>query len=69
MSLLDQAKKVKTLRATKLEPSPEHIELALGWVHGEVTFNQISSVLGLHTNSLYTILAKSLKRYIQDKEI
>lgn len=57
MSLLDQAKKVP-LPKTVAQCSVEEIELAVGWLAGEVTAGQVREVAGTLTHP------KSIHRWV-----
>ena len=56
-TLLERARAVTQVRKTKATITPEHIELCIAWMTGEITFKQISTVLGKpdNGNALYFI--------------
>ena len=64
MTLLEKAKQIKTKHAKIGDISQEHMELALGWLKGEVIFTQISQVLFGKSGgtSVYIMLARALKK-------
>lgn len=64
-SLLKKAIKVGRKNNTTINITDEHIELALGWARGEVSYSQIKAVLGLvGPSTVYSFLASSLKKHI-----
>jgi len=65
-TFLERAKKVKTKKQNSTI-TEEYKELALAWAKDEVTFTQVGTSLGLQNNptSVYLMLARSLKKYIQ----
>jgi hypothetical protein len=61
MSLLDEAKKFGGKK--KREITPEKVELALGWLSGEVGISEVAKVLKIQTMSdAYIHMATALKR-------
>ena len=65
-SLLEKAKKVGRKNNTTRDITDEHVELALAWARGEISYSQIKNVLGLTAPStIYSFLAFSLQKYIQ----
>lgn len=65
----DNGYKSKSKGRTQVRITREHVELALAWVHGEVRYSQIMSVLDKEGSALYTILARSLKEYINHEKV
>lgn len=64
-SLLEQAKKVGRKNNKTQDITNEHIELALAWARGEVSYSQIKKVLKLTAPStIYSFLAYSLQKHI-----
>ena len=67
-SLLEKAKKVGRKNSYMQNISKEHIELALGWSKGEVSYSQIKAVLGLTVpSSVYSFLAFALRKHLEDQ--
>lgn len=68
-SLLEKAKKVGRKNNTTHDITYEHVELALAWARGEVSYSQIKKVLGLTVPStIYSFLAFSLRKHIENKK-
>lgn len=68
-SLLEKAKKVGRKNNTKPDITDEHVELALAWARGEVSYSQIKKVLGLTVPSTtYSFLAFSLRKHIENEK-
>jgi hypothetical protein len=65
MTLLEKAKKRKmSIRRDSIDITTEHIELAIAWAKGEVTYTQAAEAFGyVEKNSMqvYIILARSLR--------
>jgi ABC-type Fe3+-siderophore transport system permease subunit len=67
-SLLEKAKKVGRKNNTTQNITDEHVELALAWARGDVSYSQIKKVLGLTVPStIYSFLAFSLRKHIETK--
>lgn len=68
-SLLEKAKKVGRKNNTTQNITDEHIELALAWARGDVSYSQIKKVLGLTVPStIYSFLAFSLRKHIENEK-
>lgn len=68
-SLLEKAKKVGRKNNTTKDITDEHVELALAWARGEVSYSQIKKVLGLTVPStIYSFLAFSLRKHIENEK-
>ena len=68
-SLLEKAKKVGRKNNTTQDITDEHVELALAWARGEVSYSQIKKVLGLTVPStIYSFLAFSLRKHIENEK-
>ena len=55
MSLLEDAKKIKTRKNNTSKQTEERIEVSLAWLKGEVTTSQVAKVLGYNSSS-YNVL-------------
>jgi len=68
-SLLEKAKKVGRKNNTTQDITAEHVELALAWARGDVSYTQIKKALGLTVPStIYYFLALSLRKHIETKK-
>lgn len=65
-TLLDKAKKAKNRK--KILIDSDVLELALAWANDEITVSQASTAIGLKPASVYIILARSLKKIIQNQK-
>ena len=66
MSLLNKAKEVKNVKGDFTSINDEHIELALAWVKDEVTITQINKALSKTSTASYSILARALKKHLNN---
>jgi hypothetical protein len=71
MSLLDKAKArtPKKQGAAPREITNDQIELALGWLQGEVTYSAIMEVMKLHSGSnIYGFISIALREaYVRNR--
>ena len=68
-SLLEKATKIGRKNNTTQNITEEHIELALGWARGDVSYSQIKAVLGLTVPStIYSFLAFSLRKHLEKQK-
>ena len=71
-TLLQQAKKVKSRSPYKYSITDEHIELAFGWLKGEVGNKQINTILNKKSTSgnvLYAVATWLREAYKKNKLI
>ena len=69
MTLLEEAKKKSTRKRSTLEITAEHMELAEGYLKGEVTLMAVAKVLDkTEINSAYLLVTRALKQsYIEGR--
>ena len=48
-------------------PGEEEVELAVGWVSGEVTMRQVERALGCAHGSAYVLMARGLAEYVRQE--
>lgn len=67
MTLVDQARKIPAYHKKRVQ-SPEEIELALAWVHDQVTMKQATQALGMSRQAFYCWASYTLRKAIQSGE-
>lgn len=46
--------------------TPEHQDLAIAWLTGEISYKQIETVLGISGSNIYNFLAMSIRAAYKD---